>query len=251
MMRRRRTARAARFRWAFGPTRPLARAVASAAAQALFTPRADRIIDLIGLEPGKRYLDLGCGTGAYARLLAGRAGLDEPPVLADIVPGPGAVDVVVWPEQLPFADASFDCITCLYFIRRFDDDVVRGLALELSRVLAPGGAALVLEIAPVRNPALDRFHRWLTGAGCAEVDLRGWGRLAALFTGCGFGAIDLVNVGPFLVPPIPRVGVLLRHFPAAAPSERAHHRLDDAGAVGDAGNAGLQAGEDIPGDSAG
>ena len=43
-----------------------------------------------------------------------------------------------------------------------------------------------------------------------SVDLRGWGRLAALFTEVGFDAIDLVNVGPFLLPPIPRVGVLLR-----------------------------------------
>jgi hypothetical protein len=46
------------------------------------------------------------------------------------------------------------------------------------------------------------------------VDLRGWGRLAALYTEAGFDAIDLVNLGPFLVPPIPRVGVLLRKAPA-------------------------------------
>jgi hypothetical protein len=43
--------------------------------------------------------------------------------------------------------------------------------------------------------------------------LRGWGRLAALFTECGFDAIDLVNAGPFILPPIPRVGVLLRRAP--------------------------------------
>jgi len=81
---------------------------------------------------------------------------------------------------------------------------------ELRRVLAPGGTALVLEIAPVKNARLEALHRKLLSGGCAEVDLRGWGRLAALFTECGFDAIDLVNVGPFVVPPIPRVGVLLR-----------------------------------------
>ena len=214
MMRRRRGAIAARREWSSRPlTAPLARFLASGVGQALITPRADRIIDLIDLRPGKRYLDIGCGTGAYARLLAGRVGLDRDPVLADIVPGPGPVDVVVWPERLPFPDRSFDAVTSLHFIRRFDDDVVRAFAQELSRILAPGGHALVVEVAPVRNPALNRLHEWLLRPGCASVDLRGWGRLAALFTGCGFGAIDLVNPGPFLFPPIPRVGVLLRHYP--------------------------------------
>jgi hypothetical protein len=71
-----------------------------------------------------------------------------------------------------------------------------------------------MEVAPVVSDGLNRLHTRLLGAGCAEVDLRGWGRLAALFTECGFGAIDLVNVGPFFFPPIPRVGVLLRQFPA-------------------------------------
>jgi hypothetical protein len=53
-------------------------------------------------------------------------------------------------------------------------------------------------------------------AGCGDVDLRGWGRLAAMFTEAGFDALDLVNVGPFLVPPIPRVGVLARRAPSRA-----------------------------------
>jgi hypothetical protein len=37
-----------------------------------------------------------------------------------------------------------------------------------------------------------------------------------MFTECGFDAIDLVNVGPFLLPPISRVGVLLRRAPDIA-----------------------------------
>jgi SAM-dependent methyltransferase len=213
-MRRRRSGRQARERWVWGRTAAVARLLSSQVGMAAITPRAERIIDLVELRRGGRYLDIGCGTAAYAHMLAQMAGHAEPPVTMDITPGPGPVDLVGWPEKLPFRDQSFDHLTCLYYVRRWDDDVVHALGEEISRVLAPGGTALVMEVAPVVSDGLNRLHTRLLGAGCAEVDLRGWGRLAALFTECGFGAIDLVNVGPFFFPPIPRVGVLLRQFPA-------------------------------------
>ena len=209
-MRRRRAAITSRERWISGPSAYAARLINSQAGMGLITPRVQRIIDLLELCPGRRYLDIGCGTSAFADLIAQRAGLEEPPITLDIAGGPGPVDITGWPEKLPFRDASFDCITSLYFLRRFDDDVCRAYAGELGRILAPGGAALVMEVAPVRNPWLNRAHEKALSFGCAEVDLRGWGRLAALFTEAGFDGIDLVNVGPFIVPPIPRVGVLLR-----------------------------------------
>lgn len=209
-MRRRRRVIEARQQWMAGPAAPFARAINSQTGMALITPRAQRIIDLIQLGPGKRYLDIGCGTAAYANLLAAKAGMDEPPVTLDVVPGPGPVELIGWPEQLPFRDQSFDCITSLYFLRRLDDDMAHAFARELSRLLAPGGAALVLEVAPVRSGALNRLHTRLLSASCGEADLRGWGRLAATFSEAAFDAVDLVNVGPFLVPPIPRVGVLAR-----------------------------------------
>lgn len=210
-MRRRRTARQIRQSWLFGPLGMLARAIDSQTGMAALTPRVQRVIDLVGLAPGRRYLDVGCGTASFAHLVAARAGLTEAPVSIDITGA--ASDIVAWPEHLPVRDLSIDSLTAFYLVRRFDDDVVHAFAEEISRVLAPGGSALVLEIAPVVNGWLNRFHRWLVSGGCAEVDLRGWGRMAALFTECGFDAIDLVNVGPFLVPPIPRIGVLLRRRP--------------------------------------
>jgi len=210
MMRRRRAAIEARRTWAFGPKFPLAKAIESTPAMGLLTPGAGKIAGLIGLGAGKRYLDIGCGTGAFAHLLAQRAGCEEPPVCADIVAGPGPVDLVAWPEQLPFADESFDCVTSLYFMRRFDDDVSHAFAGEIARILAPGGAALVVEFAPVRSELLNRLHSKLVSGGCAEVDLRGWGRLAAKFTEAGFDAIDLVDLGPYAFPPIPRVAIRLR-----------------------------------------
>ena len=212
MIRRRRTATEARAAWA---RTPWAKLLNSQSAMAAITPRAARIIELTGLAPGKRFVDIGCGTAAYAHLLARQAGLEEPPLCLDLTAaGPGPVDAVTWPEHLPLADESVDVFTSLYFIHRFDDDVARGFGGEIARVLAPGGAALLLDVAPVKNAVLQRLHQRLLSPGCAEVDLRGWGRMAALLTECGFDAIDLVNVGPFLFPPIPRVGVLIRRNPS-------------------------------------
>ena len=212
MMRRRRGTRYARERWRSGWTRPLARAVNSQAAMAALNPRADRIAELLQLGPGKRHLDVGCGRAPFANLLAERAGADWSPVAVDLTHG-ASVEVEGWPERLPFRDASFDAISALHIIRRFDDDMVHAFGVELGRLLAPGGRAIITEFAPVRFGLLDKAHHWITSGGCNEVDLRGWGRLAAQLTECGFDAVELVDLGPYFLPPIPRVSVLVRRAP--------------------------------------
>lgn len=213
MIRRRRSAIAARA--ALGET-PWGRLLQTQAFQAVLTPHVARIVEVLDLGPGRRYVDIGCGTASLAEVIAAQAGLDAPAVTFDLAPA-AAVDAIAWPERLPLRDASVDALSSLYFVRRFDDDVLHNFAGEIARVLAPGGAALVLEFAPVRSNVLDRLHRRLVSPGTAEVDLRGWGRLAALFTELGFDAIDLLHPGPFAFPPIPRVAVLLRRAPAVHP----------------------------------
>lgn len=204
----------ARREWISGPSGLLANAIDSQTGMALLTPRAGRIIELLQLAPGKRYVDIGAGTSAFAHLLAQRAGMDEPPLCLDIAPGPGAVDALAWPEHLPLADSSVDAFTSLYFMRRFDDDVAHGFGGELARVLAPGGHGIVVEMAPVRSDLLNRAHSKLVSGGCGPVlDLRGWGRMAALFTEIGFDHIQRIDLGPFVLPPIPRCAVLLRRAP--------------------------------------
>ncbi len=210
MMRRRRGAVAARSARLAGWSGVLETIRDSQAMAAAVTPRADRIIDLLGLQEGRRYLDVGCGTAGYAHLLSRRAGLAEPPVCMDLARSPDPLDVVGWPEHLPFSNAAFDAVTSLYFIRQLDDDTVHGFGREIARVLAPGGVAMLMDLAPVRAGWLNRLHERLLGRGMAAVDLRGWGRLAALLTECGFDEITLAQTGPFVLPPIPRVAVLLR-----------------------------------------
>ncbi|MCY4391766.1 MAG: methyltransferase domain-containing protein [Chloroflexi bacterium] len=213
MIRRRREAINARERWLAGPQAAFARALDSPAARAALFPRAPRMIELLQLDTARTYLDVSLGGGGFAELLASAAGSPATPVVMDVSASDDAVDLVGWPERLPFRDASFDAITVLHVLRALDDDAVHGLAEELSRILAPGGAGLLVEFAPVRSGLLNDLHRRVVSGGCAEVDLRGWGRMAALLTECGFEAIDLVELGPFALPPIPRVCVLVRRNP--------------------------------------
>ena len=105
-------------------------------------------------------------------------------------------------------------------LEREDPEIAEVVLGELRR--QRGGLQLIASenftspavLAALGSTLTNKYAEGYPGArfygGCAQVDLRGWGRMAALFTECGFDAIDLVNVGPFLLPPIPRVGVLLR-----------------------------------------
>jgi ubiquinone/menaquinone biosynthesis C-methylase UbiE len=44
---------------------------------------------------------------------------------------------------LPFADGTFDLVTCLNFVHLFEKDAKRAFITEIGRVLKPGGVAIV------------------------------------------------------------------------------------------------------------
>lgn len=127
-------------------------------------------IELSGVRAGQRVLDLAGGTGDLARLFAPRVGREGMVVLADINPAMVAigrdrmldegitrvVPAIADAEHLPFADASFDCVTIGFGLRNVTRKQV---ALEeMLRVLVPGGRLLVLEFSKPRNPLLARAY---------------------------------------------------------------------------------------------
>jgi SAM-dependent methyltransferase len=102
-------------------------------------------LDGLGLPPSQRVLDAGCGSGAMLDDLGryGEAWGAEPnPVGVTAARRSGRPRVVrAHVEDLPFAAASFDLVTCLDVIEHTEDDAA-ALA-ELRRVTAPGGYLLV------------------------------------------------------------------------------------------------------------
>lgn len=106
---------------------------------------APELAAVVGVQPGQRVVEVGCGPGALTTVLAGIAGAEriaavdpsEPFVEATRRRVPGA-DVRVGPaEMLPFEDSTFDrAVAQLVF--HFVSDPARS-ASEMARVTKPGG----------------------------------------------------------------------------------------------------------------
>jgi SAM-dependent methyltransferase len=118
-----------------------------------------------------RILDVGCGEKPYFPIFAEWA---ESYRGFDVEPGPTVDDVGV-AERLPYGNAEFDVVLCTQVLEHADDPAA--VVSELSRVLRPGGLALVsthgaFVFHPTPPPDRD-YWRW-THAGLERL-LRGAG----------------------------------------------------------------------------
>lgn len=102
-------------------------------------------LDRIALPTGSRLLDAGCGSGRELDELARHghvAGVDLSEICVACTRSRGHADVHrAAIEQMPFADATFDLVTCLDVIEHTPDD--RVALAELRRVTRPGGLLVV------------------------------------------------------------------------------------------------------------
>ena len=125
-------------------------------------------VEVSGVRPGARVLDLAGGTGDLARLFARRVGPTGTVVHTDINGAMLAagrdklIDAgIVLPtvqcnaEALPFRDRAFDCVAIGFGLRNVTRKE-RALA-EMARVLVPGGLALVLEFSRVARPLAPAY----------------------------------------------------------------------------------------------
>ncbi len=135
------------------------------------------------LQPGEKALDLACGTGDIALLLAAdRArvvGLDLAPRMIELARAKAAragarrrpgtercapAFVVGDMIALPFPDGVFDIVTTGYGLRNAPD--TRQALAEIHRVLHPGGRVLSLDFTRPRNRMLSAAYlAYLTVVG--------------------------------------------------------------------------------------
>lgn len=145
-------------------------------------------IQISGVRPGDRVLDVAGGTGDLSLAFARRVGPSGQVVLTDInaamlahgrdrcldkgSPIPAArCDA----EKLPFPSDTFDCVTVAFGLRNMTHKEV-ALA-EMRRVLRPGGRLLVLEFSRIwepLSPAYDfysfRLLPWLGKKVAGDAD---------------------------------------------------------------------------------
>jgi ubiquinone/menaquinone biosynthesis C-methylase UbiE len=157
------------------------------------------LIEIAQIEAGQRVLDVGCGTGGFARAIAETAsaivtGIDYSErfiMFARELPPPER-SAVEWKvgsaEALPVADGAFDRILLSLVLHQLERPQVA--VAEAYRSLTPGGMLLVRTIAPEdvcervperyvptmaaadadRMPPLEMIERWLIEVGFTVTD---------------------------------------------------------------------------------
>lgn len=128
-------------------------------------------IDMSGVRPGNKVLDLAGGTGDLTKKFSKIVGPSGKVVLADInssmlevgrerLTNQGYVGNIEYvqanAQYLPFEDNTFDVITIAFGLRNVTDkdEALRSML----RVLKPGGRLLVLEFSQTTNPMLKKAY---------------------------------------------------------------------------------------------
>jgi ubiquinone/menaquinone biosynthesis C-methylase UbiE len=182
---------------------------------AVTLPWAEDLVERVGVACGDRVLDVACGTGAVARVAAGRAGegghvvgLDLNTAMLDVArttPTVSNAAPIEWVEgtalALPFAAGEFGIVVCQLGLQFFDDRL--GALREMRRVLADAGRVGASVFTSIdRNPAAhalsDALDRYL-GEGAsvakrAEHSLADSDELRRLCESAGFMGVCVETV---------------------------------------------------------
>jgi len=179
-----------------------------------------RLAERIDLRPGERVIDVACGIGSSALLLAGESQVDMVGVdlgasqiararvrAADAGLGDRARFEVGDAERLPFGDNQFDAAVCECALCTFPDKPIA--AAELARVVRPGGRVGIADV--WLDPArLDPELRGLAGRVACIADARPIADVIAIVEGGGLTVTHVERHDRALLDTIERIIVRLR-----------------------------------------
>ncbi len=134
-------------------------------------PRVRGILASLGRVDGLRILDLGCGKGRFARILADRGarvvGVDVSPGMLAAARLAGLDCVLGSARRLPFPASSFDAALAVEVFEHLGPMAVDEAIAEVSRVLRPGGTFLLID----KNAyALNARRPWLPALAVKWID---------------------------------------------------------------------------------
>ena len=125
-----------------------------------------RVLAHAAMAGGEQVLDVGCGTGTLAveaaRAAAGVrvTGLDaDASILARARKRAAGAGLAIGFDEgmsttLPYRDGSFDVVLSTLFFHHLPDDAKRQTAVELVRVLRPGGRLVVGDLGQPQDPMM-------------------------------------------------------------------------------------------------
>jgi ubiquinone/menaquinone biosynthesis C-methylase UbiE len=175
---------------------------------AIATPVSQELLRVADLQPGKRVLDIACGTGLISRLASERVGTDGAVTGVDIAPG--MIDVakrvptpsgapIRWlvadAAALPIEDDSVDVALCQMGLM-FMENRAAAVA-EMARVLAPSGRVVINTpgriqplFATLERSIVDHISPELGGFVGAVFSMHDPEEVAALLRAGGFREVS-------------------------------------------------------------
>jgi ubiquinone/menaquinone biosynthesis C-methylase UbiE len=168
-----------------------------------------RRLQALGVSDGQGLLELGCGAGAFTRLLAGWlprssiVGLDyDPRVLARArCQREGGTNRITFlqasAEATGLAEGSFDVAISRYVLQHSSNPVA--VAMEARRVLRSGGLHVVIDVDDavwgLAEPVFPEFRRWYSIGAAAQAERGGnrfiGRRLGRILRQAGFAHVGL------------------------------------------------------------
>src|SRR5262245_59918187 len=169
-----------------------------------------RLVEVAAIKPGDRVLDVACGTGVVTRLAANKVGSAGQVVGFDLNAGMvtrarashETAAAIEWrvgsATDMPFADATFDCVICQHGLQFIPDKAAA--VSEMHRVLADRGRTVIsvwrsIEHCPwqaaiadavERNVGSEQDARVRSSCRCGDV-----GQLQRVLVAGGFRDVEI------------------------------------------------------------